>query len=384
MKAIPYGHQYITDEDIASMIEILKSDYITQGPKNEEFEKCFAEKLGVKYAVAVANGTAALHISAMALNVKENDNVIVPSFTFAASANCIRFCKGNVCFCDIDKESYLMDINHLRDMLEAKPKGYYKGIIPVDFAGYPIHAEAFRKIADEYNLWIIEDACHAPGAYFTDSQENKQLTGNGQYADLTVFSFHPVKHITTGEGGMITTNNKQLYDTLRMLRSHGTTKNPELMHENHGGWYYEMQYLSYNYRLTNFQSALGISQLKRLDWNLNRRQEIANTYNQAFENIKSITIPKVRKDVFHAYHLYVIQVEAREELYNYLHEHDILVQVHYIPVHWHPYYQELGYKKGSLPITENLYKYCLSLPMYPSLTDEEQEYVIKKVLTFMK
>ncbi len=384
MKSIPYGHQYISDEDINEMIKVLKSDYITQGPKNEEFEEHFAKMIGAKYAVALSNGTAGLHISAMALGVKAGDNIIVPSLTFLASANCILFCNANVCFCDIDKDSYLIDINALEKMLASHPKGYYKGIIPVDFAGYPVHAEAFRKLADEYGLWIIEDACHAPGAYFTDSKNNKQLVGNGKFADLTVFSFHPVKHVTTGEGGMITTNDKKLYNKLCMLRSHGTTKNPDLMHENHGGWYYEMQMLSYNYRLTNFQAALGISQLNRLNWNLKRRNEIAFKYNKAFTSCAAIRTPKVAENVFHAYHLYIIQIEERLELYNHLKANNILAQVHYIPVHWHPYYQQLGYKKGTLPITENFYQHCLSLPMFPTLSDEEQDYVIDTVLKFIK
>ncbi|MGI6292124.1 MAG: UDP-4-amino-4,6-dideoxy-N-acetyl-beta-L-altrosamine transaminase [Bacteroidales bacterium] len=384
MKSIPYGRQYISDEDISEMIKVLKSDYITQGPKNEEFEEHFAKIIGSKYAVALSNGTAALHISAMALGVKKGDNIIVPSLTFLASANCVRFCGGNVCFCDIDKDNYLIDIHALEQILKAQPKGYYKGIIPVDFAGYPIQADAFRKLADEYDLWIIEDACHAPGAYFIDNNKQKQLAGNGLFSDLTVFSFHPVKHITTGEGGMITTNNKELYNKLRMLRSHGTTKDTSLMRENHGGWYYEMQMLSYNYRLTNFQAALGISQLNRLEWNLRRRHEIAAKYNQAFAACSSIQTPKVTDNIFHAYHLYVIQVEDRLALYNHLKANNIFSQVHYIPVHWHPYYQDLGYKKGSLPITEDYYQHCLSLPMFPTLSNEEQDYVIDTILKFMK
>lgn len=384
MKPISYGRQYITDEDIAAVVEALKSDYLTQGPKLAEFEKAFAERIGVKYAVAVCNGTAALHISTMALDVKHGDNVIVTPLTFAASANCVRYCGGNVYFCDIDKDSYLLDLEKLQQMISAKPKGFFKGIIPVDFAGYPINGEALKAIADEYGLWIIEDICHAPGAYFVDSNNEKQNSGNGSFADLSVFSFHPVKHIATGEGGMVTTNSKELYDKLCLYRSHGITKNPDLLNENHGGWYYEMQTLGFNYRLTDMQAALGISQLKRLDWSLCRRNEIAEKYNKAFASIKNIKTPVVADNVYHAYHLYVIQVPDRLGLYNFLREKNIYSQVHYEPVHLQPYYRSLGNKVGDCPIAEEYYKHCLSLPMFPSLTDDEQNYVIEKVLEFVK
>lgn len=383
-KPISYGHQNITDEDIQAVVETLRSDYLTQGPKLAEFEQDFAQKVGAKYAVAVCNGTAALHLSAMALNVHDGDNVIVTSLTFAASANCIRYCGGNVCFCDIDKENYLIDLNKLEAMLTTHPQGYYKGIVPVDFAGYPIHAEKLKALADQYHLWVIEDACHAPGAYFIDSKGNKQLAGNGTFADLTCFSFHPVKHIATGEGGMVTTNNKELYDKLCLYRTHGITRNPELMHENHGGWYYEMVELGFNYRMTDFQAALGISQLKRLDWSLQRRQEIAGKYNDAFKDIPQIKTPEVAKEVYHAYHLYVIQIEKRKELFDYLRNLNIFVQVHYEPVHLMPYYKNWGNKAGDLPIVEEYYQHCLSLPMYPTLTDEEQDWVIEKIKEFVK
>lgn len=382
MNPIPYGKQTITDEDIQTVIEILKSDYLTQGPEIEVFEECFADYVGAQYAVAVSNGTAALHLSAMALNIKASDNVIVPPITFAASANCVRYCEGNVTFCDIDEKTYLIDLVKLELMLASKPKGFYKGIIPVDYAGYPVHGEGLRSIADRYGLWIIEDACHAPGASFIDSSGNRQLTGNGKFADLTCFSFHPVKHIATGEGGMITTNSKELYEHLLILRTHGITKNVNELNENHGGWYYEMQELGYNYRLTDFQAALGISQLKMADERLNIRRLIAQRYDHAFEDIKGIVIPKTDMDCNHAYHLYVIQVENRLELYNYLREHNIFAQVHYIPVHLMPYYKQFGWKEGDFPVAERFYRCCLSLPMFPSLREEEQEYVIEKVLEF--
>ena len=379
MKAIPSGHQHITDEDIQAVIETLKSDYLTQGPKIIEFEQAFARYVGAKYAVAVSNATAGLHLAATALQVRSGDKVIVTPITFAASANCIRYCNGMVVFCDIDPDTYLMDIKKLRRLLETNPPGTFKGIVPVDFAGYPHQMEEFRQLADEYGLWILEDACHAPGGYFIDSNGEKQFCGNGKFADVTVFSFHPVKHIATGEGGMVTTNDKELFDRLSLLRTHGITKNPACLHENHGGWYYEMQELGYNYRLTDFQAALGLSQLKRADEGLKRRQKIAVRYNEAFKRIADIQTPYASPDVFHAYHLYIIQVPDRLDLYNYLHENGIYAQVHYIPLHLMPYYREQGNKPGDLPVAEKYYSRCLSLPMFPTLTDEEQEYVIKKI-----
>jgi UDP-4-amino-4,6-dideoxy-N-acetyl-beta-L-altrosamine transaminase len=384
MKPIPYGRQNITDEDVQAVIEALRSDFLTQGPKIAEFEQNFARYIGAQYAVAVSNGTAALHLSAMALGVQSGDNVIVTPLTFAASANCIRYCGGNVVFCDIDKDSYLLDLEQLRQLLAVKPEGYYKGVIPVDYAGYPIHGEKLREIADEYGLWIIEDACHAPGAWFTDSKGEKQLAGNGKFAELTCFSFHPVKHIATGEGGMITTNSKELYNKLLLYRTHGITKDPDLLHDNHGGWYYEMQELGYNYRLTDFQAALGISQLKRADSGLVRRQEIAQRYNGAFKDTSGIITPKVGENVYHAYHLYVIQVKNRLDLYNYLKQNNIFAQVHYEPVHLQPYYRKSGNKSGDMPVAENFYRHCLSLPMYPTLAEDDLDYIIRKVKMFVK
>lgn len=381
--SIPYGRQNITEDDIQAVVDTLKSDYLTQGPKIKEFEIAFANYVGATYAVAVNNATSGLHIAAKSLDVKPGDKVIVTPLTFAASANCIRYCGGEVVFCDIDPDTYLMDIVKLKTILESSPKGTYCGIIPVDFAGYPTNLEAFRALASEYGLWIIDDACHAPGANFMDSAGQKQFCGNGRFADLTVFSFHPVKHIATGEGGMVTTNNKELYDKLCLYRSHGITKDPLKLENNDGGWYYEMQELGFNYRITDFQAALGISQLKRANAGLERRQQIADKYYAAFKNIAGIKTPSVDDGIYHAYHLYVIQVNDRLGLYNYLHENRIFSQVHYVPLHLMPYYKELGTKKGDFPIVEKYYEHCLSLPMFPTLTDEEQDYVIEKVLSFI-
>ncbi len=380
MAPIPYGRQNITDDDINAVIETLKSDYLTQGPKIEAFEKAFANYIGVKYAVAVSSGTAALHLCALALEVGENTNVITTPITFAASANCIKYCGGNIFFADIDPATALLDIKKVRSLIESKPKNFFSGIIPVDFAGFPIDLEAFRALADEYGLWIIEDACHAPGGYFIDSNGNKQNCGNGKYADLAIFSFHPVKHIACGEGGMITTNDESLYKKLNWLRSHGITKDPLLLNENHGGWYYEMQTLGYNYRLPDINAALGISQLSRADQGIKRRREIAQRYDEAFKGtkIKIFNTPQS-----HAFHLYIIQVENRLELYNYLKTCNIHTQVHYIPVHTLPYYQSLGWKIGDFPEAEYYYQRCISLPMYPSLTNEQQIYVIKAILSHL-
>ena len=383
-KVIPYGRQYITDEDIQVVVETLRSDYLTQGPKITEFEHAFAKYVGVEHAVAVNNATAGLHLAACALGIKPGDKVIVTPMTFAASANCVRYCGGEVVFCDIDKETYLMDVVKLRQLLVENPKGTFKGIIPVDFAGYPQNLEELKEIADEYGLWILEDACHAPGGYFVDRSGERQYCGNGRFANAGAFSFHPVKHIATGEGGMVTTNDEELYKKLCLYRTHGITKDVALLHENHGGWYYEMQELGFNYRMTDFQAALGVSQLSRANTGLSRRQEIANRYDEAFQDIQGIKIPYRAGNVYHAFHLYVIQVEDRLGLYNYLRANKILAQVHYVPVHLQPYYRELGNKSGDCPVAEEYYKHCLSLPMFPTLTDEEQQYVIDSVLAFMR
>ena len=389
-KVIPYGRQNITQEDIDIVVEALKSDYLTQGPKILEFENAFAKYVGSKYAVAVANGTAALHLCTLALDVKKGQKVITTPITFAASANCVRYCDGEVVFADIDPETYLLDFDSVKSILEASPMGTYQGIIPVDFAGRAVDLEKFRKLADEYNLWIIEDSCHAPGGCFIDEKGNEQNCGNGNFADLAIFSFHPVKHIASGEGGMITTNNEELYQKLLMLRTHGIVKSNELYtnsFEFAGGkdtyplWYMEMQELGFNYRLTDFQAALGLSQLKRADEGLQRRREIAQTYYEAFKN-KSFIKGQSGVVEGHAYHLYIIEVENRLGLYNFLRTQNIFAQIHYIPCHLMPYYREFGWKEGDMPKAEKYYKHCISLPMYPTLTEQEQQFVIENIIKF--
>jgi len=378
MKPIPYGRQNITEEDIQAVAEVLRSDFLTQGPKIDEFEKKFAEYIGCKYAVAVANGTAALHLCTLALDVNASQKVITTPITFAASANCVRYCGGEVAFADIDPKSYLIDLNKVESLLKKNPNSY-KGIVPVDFMGLAVNLEELKQLTDKYGLWIIEDACHAPGGYFVDSKGTKQNCGNSNFADLAIFSFHPVKHIATGEGGMVTTNDKKLYEKLLLLRTHGITKNPALMHKNDGGWYYEMQELGYNYRLSDMQAALGISQLSRADEGLARRKEIAARYDVAFKGL-ALTTPL--SDKGHAYHLYVILTEHRKKLYDFLRSKNIFCQVHYILVHTLPYYQQLGWKTGDFPNAESYYERCLSLPMYPTLSNEDQTRVIEAIKEF--
>lgn len=380
MRSIPYGRQSIEEDDISAVVETLKSDFLTQGPKVKEFEDAFAKYVDAKYAVAVSNATAGLHIANMALKVNSGDRIITTPITFAASANASRYCGAEVWFADIDPKTYLLDINSVRALLESKPKGFFSGIVPVDFAGLPVNLEIFRALADEYDLWIIQDAAHSPGGSFTDSKGFVNKCGNGKFADLAVFSFHPVKHIACGEGGMVTTNNKSLYELLLLYRSHGITK--DKMSENHGGWFYEMQTLGFNYRLTDMQAALGLTQLSKNVQGVIRRNEIANKYKEAFieVNIKFQDLPK---GTLNAHHLFVIEVEDRKGLYDYLRANEIYAQIHYIPVHKLPYYYTIGYNEADLRNAENYYSQCISLPMYPSLKNEEQEFVIEKVFEFI-
>jgi UDP-4-amino-4,6-dideoxy-N-acetyl-beta-L-altrosamine transaminase len=393
MNPVPYGKQNITQADIDAVVEVLKADYLTQGPKIKEFEDAFASYVDAKYAVAVSNGTAALHLCALALNVSEDQKVITTPITFAASANCVRYCGGEVVFGDIDPETYLLDINSVRKLLEASPKGTYSGIIPVDFAGRAIDLGGYRKLADEFDLWIIEDACHAPGGSFIKSNGQESKCGSGEFADLAIFSFHPVKHIASGEGGMITTNDEALYNRLLVLRTHGIIKDNKLYTnslefaagvenaEAYPLWYMEMQELGYNYRLTDFQAALGLSQLNRADEGIIRRREIASAYERAFKG-KDFLKGQSGLVNGHAYHLYVIEVDDRLGLYNYLRENQVYAQIHYIPCHLMPYYRDQGWNEGDRLNAENYYKHCISLPMYPALSKEEQNYAIAKVTEF--
>lgn len=376
---IPYGRQSIEQEDIDAVVSTLTGDFLTQGPKVKEFEDKFAAYIGVKYAVAVSNATAGLHLGVLALELKKGERVITTPITFAASANCVRYAGGEVWFADIDPDTYLISLEKTRKLIESKPSGFFKGIIPVDFAGLPVNLQAFRDLAKEHGLWIIEDACHAPGGYFTDSNGNRQMCGNCKYADIGIFSFHPVKHIACGEGGMVTTNSETLYQKLISLRTHGITR--ENMSENHGGWFYEMQELGFNYRLTDIQSALGVTQLSKNEKGVIRRNEIAKVYKKAFEGI--IKYQALPSESYNAHHLFIIEVEDRKGLYDFLKSNNIFAQIHYIPVHSLPYYRAIGYSEADLDNSENYYSKCISLPMYPSLTDKEQKFVIEKVVSFV-
>lgn len=401
MGPIPYGKQHITEQDIAAVTETLKADYLTQGPKVTEFENAFADYIGSDYAVAVANGTAALHLAVLALGVEAGQKVITTPITFSASANCVKYAGGEVDFVDIDPDTFLIDLDLVEDKLSNAEEGEYAGIIPVDFTGLAVNTERLRAIADKHDLWILEDACHAPGGSFKNSNGETIYCGDCRYADAAIFSFHPVKHIAAGEGGMITTNNEEVRDKLNVLRTHGITKdqsqfqnsvalavgrrtqNTEHKTQNYPGWYYEMQELGFNYRLTDIQSALGLSQLKRADDGLRKRRRIAQRYDELFNNREGVVTQKVGKGIrnnHHGYHLFVIKVENRKELYEHLRNNEIYSQIHYIPVHLLPYYKNMGWQKGDFPMAEAYYERCISLPMYPTLSEEQQIFVIEKVL----
>lgn len=382
MKSIPYGRQEILDEDKEAVLAALGSDFLTQGPLVEKFESAIGSFIQSKYNMAVTNGTAALHLAALALGVKPGDRILTTPNTFVASSNCIRYCGGDVEFVDINPDNYCLDLDLLEKRLRSQKPGTYKGIVAVDFAGYPLDTERLRKIADEHSLWIIEDACHALGAHFLNSEKQTIHSGNSHYADISVFSFHPVKHLATGEGGLVVTRTEELANKVRLYRSHGIVRDPNKMENSaHGPWYYEMQELGYNYRISDILCALGISQLKRIISNLKKRQAIAKKYRQALGSIKNLKLPRVEDSLFHAYHLFVVTTNRRGELFEHLRTKNIYPQVHYIPVHQQPYYKKL-YGSVKLETCERYYSEALSLPMYHSLTEQDQDYVISTVQEF--
>lgn len=374
---IPYGKQLITQDDINAVVEVLKSDFLTQGPTVLKFEQEFAQVVGSKYAVAFCNATAALHTGFKVLNKDINKKVIVTPITFAASSNCVLYENGQVEFVDIDPKTFNLDLNLVEEKLKKNPNSY-QGIIPVDFAGLPVDTEKLREIANRYGVWIMEDACHAIGGGFYNSKNEFIKCGSSVYSDLTVFSFHPVKHIATGEGGMVTTNDEKMYKDLLKLRSHGIERDPNLLlQKSHGGWYHEMQELGYNYRMSDINAALGLSQLKRLSINIENRQKIAKKY-KTFLLESKIAVQEFNESKFYnGYHLFVIQTENRKDLYEYLKRNDIYSQVHYLPVYKHPYYQKNGFNNIKLECAERYYSEALSLPMYHGMTEAEQERVLQ-------
>ncbi|MFN5984266.1 MAG: UDP-4-amino-4,6-dideoxy-N-acetyl-beta-L-altrosamine transaminase [Fluviicola sp.] len=394
-KIIPYGKQHITEKDILAVTETLQSDFLTQGPEIEKFEKAFASYIGSDYAVALANGTAALHLAVMALGIEEGEYVICTPITFSASVNCVRYCGGKILFADIDPETYLMDLENVKQVFETNKDKKIRGIIPVDFAGRVPQLDEFKEFAKQHDLWILEDACHAPGGSYISANNSTINAGQCLDSDAAIFSFHPVKHIATGEGGMVTTNSKEVYEKLLIYRTHGITRdfskfknsiefasgNTKNAFDTYPLWYMEMQELGYNYRLTDFQAALGITQLERADEGIKRRREIAKKYTDELNSISGV-INTSGFNENHAYHLYILEVENRRELYEYLRAKNIFCQIHYIPVHTMPYYQDQGFKIGDFPHAERYYSRCISIPMFPTLTEEEQTEIILLIKNF--
>jgi len=370
---LPYGRQSVDEQDIHAVVAALQSEWLTTGPKVSEFEAAFAKEVGAKYAVAVSSGTAALHAAAFAAGIGPDDEAITTPMTFAATANCVRYQGGTVVFADVRKDTLNLDPAKVEALVTRKTKA----IITVDYTGQPSDLDEFSAVASRHSLTVIEDACHALGATYRGRRV-------GALADLTTFSLHPVKHITTGEGGMVTTNNPELASRLRRFRTHGiTTEFRE--REQEGSWFYEMTELGFNYRLTDLQSALGLSQLSKLSGWIVRRRQIAARYTAAFAAMPEIETPTVLPDREPAWHLYVILLNldrlraGRAEVFKALRAENIGVNVHYIPVPWHPYYQSLGYKKGEWPVAESAYERMISLPIFPSMTDDDVEDVIEAV-----
>lgn len=377
MQQIPYGRQWISDEDVQAVVDALRSDWLTQGPLVSQFEQSIADTCGARFAVAVANGTAALHLAALAAGFGAGDEVITSPITFVASANCILYAGACPVFVDIDEHTYCMDPRQLHARITPRTRG----LIPVHFAGQPCDMPAIHEVAKRSGLTVIEDAAHALGATYRHEGRTYPV-GSCAHSDMTTFSFHPVKHITTGEGGVITTNDPGLYEKLRLLRSHGITRDPAMLAHEEGPWYYEMQELGFNYRITDFQCALGLQQLSRLEPFVQRRREIAAAYQAAFRDHDEIIAPYERSDASSAYHLYVIQLRTRDRLkvFNCLRDQQLGVNVHYIPVHLQPYYQRFGHRRGDFPVSEGYYDRAITLPLYPSMTDQQVAAVIKVVL----
>jgi UDP-4-amino-4,6-dideoxy-N-acetyl-beta-L-altrosamine transaminase len=383
MKSIPYGKQSISLEDISAVDQVLNSDWLTQGPKIAEFESLLADYCGSKYAVVLSSGTAALHVANLALGVQKNTNVLTSPISFVATSNSVIYAGGTPVFCDIEETTFNVSPLEIEALLSKRSD--ISGIIPVHLGGLVADMEAISDIAKRNGLWVIEDACHALGGRWTDSTGVERKVGDCSFSDLTVFSFHPVKHITTGEGGAITTNSEIVYNKLIELRTHGITRDATKLRENHGGWYYEIQNLGYNYRITDFQAALGINQLKKSDKWSERRLEIVHRYDEAFKDISELSVQIHPSNKNLCYHLYITQVKKRKELYEFLQESDIHTQVHYIPIHLQPYYQDtFGFRLGDFPKAEKYYEHALSLPLFPTMSNVEQDRVIKAVKDFYR
>jgi perosamine synthetase len=373
---IPYSRHYIDEDDIEAVVEVLRSDWITQGPKIAEFEKGVADYCGAKFAVAVSSGTAALHLACMAAGISSGDEVITSPITFVASANCALYVGAKPVFADILPDTYCIDPAAVRGKISARTRA----IITVDFAGHPCDMEQIDEIAKDNNIVVIEDAAHSLGAEYKGRKV-------GSLADMTTFSFHPVKHITTGEGGMIVTNDQTYYERLMLLRTHGITRDAEKFVYRDNvlmPWYYEMQDLGFNYRITDFQCALGISQMNKLNGFVQRRRQIAAAYDQAFREIDEIITPSELTGYKSAHHLYPVQFRAlnRNRVFAALREKRIGANVHYIPVHLQPYYRNtFGYRGGDFPVAEGYFSRCVSLPVHQGMTSEDIKYVIDAVLT---
>lgn len=364
---IPYGKQTIDQDDIQAVVDVLKSDFLTTGPKIAEFEQTVADYVGAKYAVAISNGTSALHAACFAAGIGPGDEVITTPLTFAASANCVLYCGGTPVFADVDPKTYNIDPEDIRRKITDRTKA----IIAVHLAGQPCDMDAIHSIAHEYGLIVIEDGAHALGSVY----KGKKV---GSLSDMTAFSFHPVKPITTGEGGMIVTDNEEFYKKMALFRSHGITRDDSMMTRNDGPWFYQQFDLGYNYRITDIQCALGCSQMKKLDRFLARRKEIVARYNEAFADCDNIITPYQLSDTESGWHLYIVQVKNcdRRQVFEAMREKGIGVNVHYIPVYMHPYYQEHGYENVHCANAEEIYSHIISLPLYPGLTSEQQDYVI--------
>ena len=364
---IPYGKQTIEQDDIQAVVDVLKSDFLTTGPKIAEFEQTVADYVGAKYAVAISNGTSALHAACFAAGIGPGDEVITTPLTFAASANCVLYCGGTPVFADVDPKTYNIDPEDIRRKITDRTKA----IIAVHLAGQPCDMDAIHSIAREHGLIVIEDGAHALGSVY----KGKKV---GSMSDMTTFSFHPVKPITTGEGGMIVTDNEDFYKKMILFRSHGITRDDSMMTRNDGPWFYQQFDLGYNYRITDIQCALGCSQMKKLDRFLARRKEIVARYNEAFADCDNIITPYQLSDTESGWHLYIVQVKNcdRRQVFEAMREKKIGVNVHYIPVYMHPYYQEHGYENVHCANAEEIYSHIISLPLYPGLTSEQQDYVI--------